>query len=881
MDANRQRFWLLADPGHWPARSHVDYRPACRALHLASERSLDAPPADAAGIAASALEALPRSVDRHGASAWWDEAAQAIRARSHLPGAATLLALPERPQDFAPGHDDVLYVALAERVLLHDLRARWADIVLPTPGFQPWRLAAAPAGGAWLLERASGRLARLTGCPSVSHSVSHSARPAAEYAPATFRPEPEHATPPTLHLLDALAWPAGERAQALAVAADGRVALLSWVGDGESRLRLLAHGRLGAAQPLAGLRFAYAFDWLGDGRIAVRAPGRRDAPVYRPRLDTDAAADGVDDAAAPAPLQPTGDIYPLAAEAEEGPFAHRLDAPPRYPHAGDALEPLHRLSVANLARHGEAASFGAGRAHLIDSGEQQTVWHRLYAEARLPAGCGFVAWLGTSAEPTPEGVAEWHPHLFGEVPDDALAAAAAELAPALSAELTAELATDLAAAGALPRAAWERLPSELPGHPGLGAWGAPERGRAGLWTVLVQRSGRRVRALAGRYLWVRVRLYGSGRDSPELAALRIYGPRFSYRDHYLPRLYRETEFGAAADARPQPGEARSTPADFLERFLGNPEGWLTALEDRVAAAHLASDPDVAAEPTLDWLGSWIGVAFDPALPAARRRDWLRRAADLARFHGTRRGLALALDLASGGGVRAGALVVLEGFRLRRLMSTLLGVDLNVEDDPLLPGLVISGNSVVGDTLILGEAERLELLALFRDEVASAAEREAVLAFYDRLAFRALVLVHPSVPAQDLGLVRRIVELESPAHVEVQIAAASWPLLVGIASLVGVDTWLGPPQPPQAARADLSTLGGGDLVLGLGSLDPRLSGDTAAAAEPGTDPLPAPRPIADAGPDLSVARGRSFVLDGSASRAPPGTRLTEFRWRRLD
>jgi phage tail-like protein len=859
MDANGLRFWLLADDRHWPARSHVEWHSGCRALRLASERTLGPPAADAAGIALSALERLPRALDREGATAFWSEAASAIVARSHLPDTAVTRAFAERPADFAVGFDDVLYVALDERVLLHDLRGRWPDTPLPTPGFQPWRLAADPQGGAWLLERASGRLARLAGCMQP-------ARPAADHAHTTFRPEPENPTPPRLLPCEGVAWPVGERPQALAVAGDGSIVMLSWAGDGESGLRLFDRraGRLGARQALDGVRFAYGVDWLADGRVAVRIPGRRDVPVFVPRR-------AVDDRAAPV-LQAAGDIYPLAADAEEAPFAHRLDDPPRYPVRGDAVEPLHRLSLANLARRGEAASFGGSGAspmHLVDSGDQQTVWHRLYAEARLPAACGLAVWLAATAEPAPpaaDDAAAWHPHLFGDFPLSAEDAVPGGALPA----------------GALPRAVWERLPSELPGHPGVGAWGAPQPGRAGLWTVLVQRHGRRVRSLVGRYLWVRVTLHGDGRDSPELAALRVYGSRFSYRDHYLPRLYRETEFGAAADAGTAGEPAVATPADFLERYLGNAEGWLTALEDRVAGAHLLSDPAVAPESALEWLGSWIGVAFDGALPVARRRDWLGNAAELARFHGTGHGLRLALDIATDGGVRGGELVVLEGFRMRRLMATLLGVDLAVEDDPLLPGLVISGNSVVGDTLILGEAERAELLALFRaegvgGEGASEVERKAVLAFYDKLAFRALVLVHQEVEPQDLGLIRRIVELESPAHVEVQVAVASWPLLVGIASLVGVDTYLGPKREPRPARASVSSLGNGDLVLGVGSLDPRLSG--AVAEIPAT--LQQARPSADAGPDFTTPHGRSFGLDGGGSSAAEGRRIAQFRWRRID
>jgi hypothetical protein len=54
--------------------------------------------------------------------------------------------------------------------------------------------------------------------------------------------------------------------------------------------------------------------------------------------------------------------------------------------------------------------------------------------------------------------------------------------------------------------------------------------------------------------------------------------------------------------------------------------------------------------------------------------------------------------------------------------------------------------------------------LFRADVATAQENADVVAFLDQLANRATVLVHQSVSPQDLGLLRRVVELEAPAHV---------------------------------------------------------------------------------------------------------------------
>src|SRR4051812_29703750 len=115
MDANGQRFWMLAEAGHWPARAHAVWDTECRTLQLASERSLPAPASASAAFAAanSALELIPRAVDQFDAVAYWDEAASVIAVKSYLPGPAVALPLTERPSDLCVGADAVLYVALS------------------------------------------------------------------------------------------------------------------------------------------------------------------------------------------------------------------------------------------------------------------------------------------------------------------------------------------------------------------------------------------------------------------------------------------------------------------------------------------------------------------------------------------------------------------------------------------------------------------------------------------------------------------------------------------------------------------------------------------------------------------------------------------------
>ncbi len=848
MDVNGLRFWMLADESDWlpPAGSpDLSYCTVTKRLQLRSVRT-GPPLAEIFATAAALVEAAPMARDAFGTYARWDPGSGHVVAGGAGPGEVPIFA-PSPLQsvtDLALGYDGILYVAVAGTLVLVDRRNRWPVFTLTLPDFNFWRLLPLPAGGVLVLDRANSQLGIVTGQPPQD-------LPLAPPDPTLLRSCQQNPDPPRVAARVAL--PTTEAWIALAATSDpAQFALLSWdnatAANQNAWLRLIAldiassqtlsisnQAQIQAAPGLAvrvklqGILFPYSLAGLDNLQFAALVSNTNEAQVYD--------FSEFNPAAPAANVAPAGESYILAAK-NLGPFVHGFDQPPNYANTAGATPVM--LPLLPLSLNAFSATGTATNQRTLDSGNAQTTWHRLFLEAIIPPHTGVIVWLAAADslyDLTGPGV-KWFPHFAGDVDLTALPPQA-------------------------PQAQWLSTPTEIAfAAPRLGE--TPVSNQQGLFMALVQRADTVVRSLRGRYLAVKLDLSGDRRSTPQVAALRIYASRFSYVDNYLPELYRETIFGQDGDK-----SGPSTCPDFFERFVDIFENQFTRIEDRVAHAYLVTRPESVPDAGLDWLGGWIGIR-PGNYPPGRRRARLEATPKLYRERGTAQGLTDALDVATNGLCTRGAVIVIEDFRLRHTFATIIGADLSISDDPLLPGYSPSSNSFVGDTLFLGDPHNKEFLALFANDILTASEQAQVDQFYDQLAHRLTVFVHDQVEAVDLGLIGAIVEQEKPAHVASNILRATQGFMIGLASLVGVNTYLGPSKQAGIATVDSSQIGRYDLITHLPSLDPRLENDPDYTGHP----LPVARLT---GPSVIVEGSTQITLDGSGSTGPAGSKVVGYRW----
>jgi len=608
------------------------------------------------------------------------------------------------------------------------------------------------------------------------------------YTPKTERFEPANINPGSLRVIDKIPLPE-QLTKPLALCEDGMYLFLlgEHVVDDTRQQKIFifplpnkagqnksAHKKVGTHGQWETLDLPDALSYASDihplekGRIALMLPAAASDPEYKNR-DCPILKLSRDTKGRPR-LTLVKQRYPMLFQ-ERARFATSEDRKLRY-FAEDGPRQLFPLAQARFIPQ---ASFNLLK--VLDSGMPDTQWHKVVFEACIPRSCQVSLSVFCSDEEDADDNHEKE-FLLQHKP------------------------------------LWRPLDSELPFHPG---WGTAKPAERGLYEVLLQRPQGEVRELRGRYLQLRLSLSGDGRSSPAIHAIRVYYPRLCWQQNFLPQHFHQQK---AVDID---NKDAANGADIRQRIFASLECMLTPLEDRIGASECLFDPHTAPEPMLANIADAVGINPLPALwPEARKRRLISEAGALQQRHGTYAGLVLALDIATDGAVAAGQIVPLENFRFRRTLATILGVSLDDKQHPLTLGSGDSGNSIVGDSLILTKKGAREFLALLTPQSYSVEpsenqnDEQLMEDFFRKYAHRMSVLLHGDAKRWQHN-VDAVLRQYAPAHLQWNIKKTDHPFVLGLAPLLQIDTYL--QHRPAAKRVVLNQtlLGREGLIENASSL----------------------------------------------------------------
>jgi phage tail-like protein len=651
MDANGTRYQLLLGPRDWLACSTDEARPGATVRPLSQVLGASPPlPSDVEWssdhneltlherlyrfpppphhVAPTPAARRGAASDRFGSWYWIDATETEIlvtsagtKNNSHFWSAGDGTACPSepgfgafRPRDPAPvptslqlrglaiTEDHYLVVGVLEPkgLLVFDLHAGGPPTQVFWPGtvdFQPFDMASAPGGGVWILDRANRRYWALDRHMQVIARGAGAAPTQDAFQPSDpgLRRRPSGCGLHPIQAADAIPLTAHDPISIEGLP-DGTVLILDRVSEvTPSMIQRYRDGQaVGAAVPVD--LGPDLLDPTTDGSSAVVGHDflfvpehtAADGTTVHDRLYV-ASAQGdqsfgflIDQYDDNLVLTPQADYLPMRLFGGRG-LARGCGGP--YYDSSNRWVPLAKQCRSRFAEEafvytpagvGPTSPIGEVARPPFDGREPGCVWHRLMLDASIPPETEVDVWSRAADDPSDLIRSDWQPE------------------PPLY----------LRADG-----------SELPYVTPRTATGD------GTWELLLQRA-------RGRYLQLKLRLAGNGRQTPRLRALRAYYPRFSYLSRYLPSVYR----------------ADQASASFLDRFLANPEGTLTGVEDKIAAVQMLFDPSSAPAADLDWLAAWFGIALDPQWDDTRRRLFLRYAMLFFQYRGTVAGLEIALHL---------------------------------------------------------------------------------------------------------------------------------------------------------------------------------------------------------------------------------------------
>ena len=288
----------------------------------------------------------------------------------------------------------------------------------------------------------------------------------------------------------------------------------------------------------------------------------------------------------------------------------------------------------------------------------------------------------------------------------------------------------------------------------------------------------------GRYLWVTLRLRGNRRRTPRVREIRVERTAHTLMRR-LPAVY-------SADERQ---------ADFLHRYLATFDGIMHDLDVRSRCREILVDPSGTPAEALDWLASFLGLVLDDRWHEAGRRRLVAEIVELFRRRGTLGALERYVAIYLAGARAAGdddqwvRPVIVEHFRLRGVGGPILGGDATT-----------SSRSVLGAGFrVGGTVGELGTRPLDPDATEGTA--------YASHAHRFSVLVPMPLDAEQDAVVRRILDVERPAHTAYELCTVDAGMRVGRGLHLGLSSLVGPTGTFEAAIADRTLLGRGGILGG--------------------------------------------------------------------